>query len=86
MPEVTRFHTASVSLLVSLSFFMLAWKAALVSGSLLRRLPLSTMEARSSLFQLVALPMATTVGTKASLEPIWMEMMSASLRYSRISG
>ena len=70
MPEVTRFHTASVSLLVSLSFFMLAWKAALVSGSLLRRLPLSTMEARSSLFQLVALPMATTVGTKASLEPI----------------
>ena len=79
MPEVARFQTASTSLLVSLSFFMLASKAALVSGSLLRRLPLSTMEARSSLFQLVALPKATTVGTKASLEPIWMEMTSACL-------
>ena len=47
-----------------------------------RRAPLTISAASCSLFQLVASPRPTMQGTSASLEPIWMEMISALRRYS----
>ena len=41
------------------------------------------MEARSSLFQLVASPKETTVGTKASLEPSWSNYFSKLNNYEK---